>query len=71
MHSLKNVAVLAAIVLFVGIVALALAVNPVVTLLAKFAIAVSLIAIAASATTHLMAQSFAAHTLRNEDFHWH
>ena len=68
---MKNVAVLAAIGLFIGLVALALAVNPLVTLLGEIAIAVSLIALAALATTHVMAQSFAAHALRNEDFHWH
>lgn len=71
MHNMKNVAVLAAIVFFIGIVTLALAASPIVTLLGEFAIVVSLIAFAALATTYVMAQSFAAHALLNEDFHWH
>ncbi len=71
MHNMKNAAVLAAIILFIGIVAFAMAVNPVVTLLAGFAIAASLIALAATAITYVMAQSFSAHVRRNEGFHWH
>ena len=71
MHNMKSVAVLAAIVFFIGIVTLALAASPIIALLGEFAIAVSLIAFAASAITYVMAQSFAAHALRNEDFHWH
>ncbi len=70
MH-MKNVAILAAIVLFIGIVALALAANPVVALFAKLVIAASLIAFTALVVTYVLAQSFAAHLLRNEDFHWH
>ena len=71
MNNMKNVAVLAASVLYIGIVAVELAANPLVTLLGEFAIAASCIAFAASATTYVMAQSFAAHALRNADFHWH
>lgn len=71
MNNVKNVVVLAAIVLCIGIVAVALAANPVVTLLGKFAIAVSLITFVASAITYVMAKGFSAHSLRNEDFHWH
>ena len=66
----RHVVVLAAIALFMGILALALATNPVVALLGKLAIATSVIAFAAFATTCLMARSFAAHTRRNKDFHW-
>jgi hypothetical protein len=71
MHNMKNVAVLAAIILYIGIVALALAANPLVTLLGEFAITASLFTFAGAAVTYVMAQSFAAHVLRNEDFHWH
>ena len=71
MNNMKNVVVHAAIVLCIGIVAVALAANPVVTLLGKFAIAVSLIAFVASSITYVTAQCFAAHSLRSKDFHWH
>jgi hypothetical protein len=71
MQNMRYKAALAAFALCVGIVALTLTANPLVALLGKFAIAASLIASATTAVTYVMAQSFAAHALRNEDFHWY
>ena len=71
MQNMRHVAAFAAFALCIGIVALVLTANPLVALLGMLAIAASLIAFAAAALTYVMAQSFAAHALRNEDFHWH
>ena len=71
MRNIKHVTVLAAIIFFIGLIALTLAANPMVTLLGKLAIGGSLVAFAAVAINYVMKVSFAMHSLRNEDFHWH
>jgi hypothetical protein len=71
MQNMRYIAALAAFALYIGIVALVLTANPLVAVLGKLAIAASLIAFAAAAFTYVMAQGFAAHALRNEDFHWY
>ena len=71
MQNMKYLTVLAAVTLFIGIVAILVAANPAVILLGKVAIAAGLFIFAATLTTYVMMQSFAAHALRNEDFHWH
>jgi len=71
MPNMKYVAVFAAIALCAGLMALVIAAGPVVALLGKLAIAVSVMGFAASATAYVMEQSVAAQAIRNEDFHWH
>ena len=71
MRNVGAVAVLAAIVLYVGLLTLGLAGTPLASLMGKLAVAASLIAFGTLAATYVLTQSFAAHALRNEDFHWY
>lgn len=68
---MKQLAIFGGCALLVGLAALLLAASPLLILLGKLAIGLAMIALAGIATTYVMVQSFAAHTLRNEDFHWH
>ena len=68
---MKQLVIFAAGALLVGLVAITLAASPFVVLLGKLAIGFAIIALVGVAMTYVMVQSFATHTLRSEDFHWH
>jgi hypothetical protein len=71
MRNVRAVTVLAAIVLYVGLLTLGLAETPLASFIGKIAVAVSLFAFGTIAATYVLTQGFAAHALRNEDFHWY
>ncbi len=68
---MKQLAIFAGGVLLLGLVVVTLMTSPFALLLGKLAIGAAIIALAGAGTTYVMAHSFAAHALRNEDFHWH
>jgi uncharacterized membrane protein (DUF485 family) len=71
MRNIRAVTVLAAVVLYVGLLTLGLAGTPLASFIGKIVVGASLIAFGTIAATYVLTQGFAAHALRNEDFHWY
>lgn len=71
MQNMKYLVIAAAITLVAGLVPLLMMVSPVGALLARFAIALSMIGFAVLAIVYFKRETAAALTLRDEDFHWH
>ena len=71
MQNMKYLVIAAAITLAAGLVPLLMMISPVGALLAKFAIALSMIGFAVLAIVYFKRETAAALTLRDEDFHWH
>ena len=71
MSNMKYLFIAAAVTLFAGFAPLLLLTSPVGVIIAKVAIAVSVIGFAVTTTLYFMHESTAALTLRDEDFHWH
>ncbi len=71
MPNMKYLVIAAAVTLFAGFVPLVVLSSPVGVIIAKVAIAISVIGFAVTTTLYFMKESSAALTLRDEDFHWH
>ena len=63
-------AIVTGLILVAGLAAVVFAASPAIVLLAKLAIAISLIVFAAAAIAGVMRKSFTTHALRSDDFHW-
>ena len=71
MPNMKYLLIAAAVTLIAGFAPLVLLASPAGVLVAKVAIALSVIGFAVTTTLYFMHESAAVLTLRDEDFHWH
>lgn len=68
---MKQLTIFAVGALLVGLVTVTQAASPFVLLLGKLVSGFAIVALGGVGVTYLMVKSFAGHTLRSEDFHWH
>ncbi len=71
MKNMNYLAIFAGITLFAAIVALVLTADPIVALIGKLAIAVSLMGFAATATTYVMDKCVGVLALGKDEIHWY